>query len=228
MFETITLNRATLLMTLIGAVSIAVPATATPITFNGSGASTNTFQQTQNNPCFIGDNSCNEPAGMTYTINTGPGDYDLTSPLYTATSPFATFSGNLIPTTFLLGIDSNIATGAGPQILVFFKTFDCGTLGTTCVLDTANSYQPTAPGTTLPNNNNGNGRSDATLNGFSLTAGHQYKFEASVSNATDGMEEFFLIQTSSPSVPEPISSALVGTGLIGLFFLGRHRAARKA
>jgi PEP-CTERM motif len=30
------------------------------------------------------------------------------------------------------------------------------------------------------------------------------------------------------NVPEPISSALVGSGLVGLFFLGRRRATRKA
>lgn len=216
-------KRTTLLAAMMGAVGLVIPATATPITFNGSGAASNTFQQTQNNPCVIGDPSCNEPAGMTYTVHTGPGDYDLTSPLYTATSPFSTFSGNLIPTTFRIGIDSNIATGAGAQVLTFFDTFDCGTTGTTCVLDSANS---TTSSNTLPNNNNGNGFSDATLNGFSLTAGHQYKFEAAVSNATDGMEEFFLIPSTSSPVPEPISSGLVGTGLISLLFLHRRRAAR--
>jgi hypothetical protein len=219
-----TLKTAGLTM-LIGALGVAIPARAT-IVLDPSGAASNTFQQTQNNPCVIGDPSCNEPAGMTYTSNSGPGDYDLTSPLYTATSPFTTFSGNLIPTTFHLGVDSNIATGGGLQVLVFFKTFDCGTLGTTCVLDAGNSYQPAAPGTTLPDNNNGNGRSDATLNGFSLTAGHQYQFEASISNATDGMEEFFIIQNGSPSVPEPVTSALVGTGLVALFFVRRRRASR--
>jgi len=215
-----------LLTAVVGTLGIAVPASAT-IVYDPSGANTNTYQQTQNNPCVIGDPSCNEPAGMTYTSHTGPGDYDLTSPLYTATSPFSNFSGNLIPTSFRVGIDSNIATGAGPQILVFFRTLDCGTTGLICNVDANNSWQPTSPFTSLPNNNNGNGFSDATLNGFSLTAGHQYKFEASVSNATDGMEEFFLIPLTSNPVPEPVSSALVGTGLIALFYVGRRRAARQ-
>ena len=211
-----------LLTAVVGTLGVAIPASAS-LVYDPSGAASNTFQQTLNNPCVIGDPSCKEPAGMTYTVNNGPGNYDLTSPLYTATSPFTTYAGNLIPTTFRLGIDSNIATGAGAQIL----TFDCGTLGTTCGIDANNSYQPTAPGTSLPNNNNGNGFSDATLNGFSLIAGHQYKFEAAVTNATDGMEEFFIIPLTSNPVPEPITSGLVGTGLIALFFFGRRRTARQ-
>src|SRR5215471_6839242 len=100
------------------------------ITFNGSGDPSNTFQQTQNNPCVIGDPSCNEPAGMTYTSHTGPGDYDLFSPVYQAVSPFVTYSGNLIPTAFRLGIDSNIATGQGLQTLAFFQTYTCNSTGT--------------------------------------------------------------------------------------------------
>lgn len=223
MYQRISL-KGVLLTVVVGTLGIAIPASAS-IIYDPSGAASNTFQQTQNNPCVIGDPSCNEPAGMTYTSNTGPGDYDLFSPLYTATSPFTTFSGNLIPTAFRIGIDSNIATGAGPQILLFFKTYDCGTLGTTCgAFDANNSYVP-AGGTALPNNNNGNGFSDATLNGFSLIAGHQYKFEAAISNATDGMEEFFLIPLTSSPVPEPVTSGLVGAGLIALFF-ARRRTAR--
>ncbi|HSP69483.1 MAG TPA: PEP-CTERM sorting domain-containing protein [Bryobacteraceae bacterium] len=211
----------TVLATVIGAVAMAIPASAT-ITFDGSSSISNTFQQTQNNPCVIGDPSCNEPAGMTYTSNTGPGDYDLTSPMYTATSPFTTFFGNLIPTTFRIGIDSNIATGAGLQVLDFFRTYDCGTTGSSCSIDSANSFETN---TNLPNNNNGNGYSDATLNGFVLTAGHKYQFRAAVINATDGMEEFFLIPLTSSPIPEPVTSALVGLGLVSLFFLKR-RATR--
>ena len=214
MFKTVT-QKTTLLATLIGALSLAIPARAT-ITFNGSGIDTNTFQQTANNPCVIGDPSCNEPSGMTYTSNTGPGDYTLTSPIYTATSPFSTFSGNLIPTSFIIGIDSNIAKGAGFQNLTFFDTYVCNP---TCTLDAANSYQTA---TDLPNNNNGNGYSDATLSGFALTAGLNYEFKVGVTNATDGMEEFFIIQNNSPSVPEPVTSALVGSGLIAHFFVRRR------
>jgi len=213
--------RATFLTALIAAAFAAIPARAS-ITFDGSG--TTVYQQTQNNPCVIGDPSCNEPAGMTYTSNSGPGDYTFFSPVYTATSPFTTFSGNLIPTSFTIGIDSNIAAGAGLQVLQFFQVYSCTTtnVSSCTTLDSANSYS--GP-TTLPNNNNGNGYSDALLTGFSLTAGTKYAFRASVTNATDGMEEFFLIQTSSRPIPEPVTSGLIGTGLIGLYLLRRVRKA---
>jgi hypothetical protein len=78
-------------------------------------------------------------------------------------------------------------------------------------------------------NSNGNGFSNFILKGFSLTAGHFYAFEAVVQNDNDGFEEFFIIPAGTPPlVPEPVTSALVGTGLVALFFLGRRRASRKA
>lgn len=218
MFKTVT-QKTTLLATLIGALSLAIPARAT-ITFNGSGVDTNTFQQTANNPCVIGDPSCNEPSGMTYTSSSGPqGTYDFQSPIYTAMSPFTTFSGNLIPTTFSIGLDDNFATGGGLEVLEFFKVFSCSSsLVSSCTTLVDSFTGPQA----IPDNHNGNGFSDATLNGFSLTSGTKYLFEAKVSNDTDGMEEFFIIQGNSPSVPEPVTSALVGSGLIALFFVRRR------
>jgi hypothetical protein len=173
------------------------------------------YQQTTNNPCVIGDPSCNEPSGMTYYSSSGPqGTYDFTSPLYTATDPHTTYSGNLIPVSFMIGVDENIAKGAGNEVLQFFYTWDCGTDGLSCTLDSANSYL--GP-TIVPNENNGNGYSDYTLSTLNLTAGNMYKFEASVSNDTDGMEEYFIIPAGTPTpVPEPGSLMLFGTGLLGM------------
>jgi len=44
----------------------------------------------------------------------------------------------------------------------------------------------------------------------------------------DGFEEWARFSSTGQSVPEPISSTLVGTGLIALFFVGRRRIANKA
>jgi len=207
------------LLALVALVLVSLPASAS-IIFNGSGAANNTFQQTFDNPCVIADNSCKEPAGFFDTINTGPGDYDLFSPVYTAPALFTTYSGDLIPLSFRIGIDSNIATGAGLQTLAFFKTYACDSNGLNCVLDTANSLLTP---TLLPNNNNGNGFSDATLSGFSLVAGTKYEFEADVTNQTDGMEQFFILPLLAQPIPEPMTMGAVGTGLVGLFFFRRKR-----
>jgi len=184
-------------------------------------------QQTNNNPCVVGDPSCKEPTGMTYNSQSGQpagqgGTYDLFSPLYLATSPFSSYNGNHIPVSFTIGVDENIAKGAGDEQLVFFKTYDCGTSGNSCTLDTANSYIPGSP-TNIPNANNGNGFSDFGLTGFQLIAGHYYKFEVSVSNDTDGMEEFFIIPTQPVVTPEPSSLVLLGSGLLGFAGLIRRK-----
>jgi hypothetical protein len=217
--------------TLVGAFASAIPANAS-IVFDGSG--TIVFQQTQNSPCVIGNNSCNQPAGFTSFQDPngagGGGTYDFTSPVYQAISPFVapgSYNGNKIPTAFTIGIDENIAAGQGAETLVFFRTLICtDATGTSCSIDAANSYQPGSP-TTIPNINNGNGFSDALLTGFTLNQNSFYKFEASVGNDTDGMEQFFIVpQGTPPTVPEPASLFLLGAGMSALGIL-RFRKGRQ-
>src|SRR5436190_7048349 len=199
MLKTVTF-KTTLLATLIGAFSIAIPARAS-IILDGSGSTV--FQQTQNSPCVIANNSCNQPVGFTSFEDAngagGGGTYDFFSPVYQAISPFVaptSYNGNKIPTSFTIGIDENIAAGKGPETLIFFRTLLCtDATGSSCAIVAANSYQPGSP-TTIPNINNGNGFSDVLLLGFSLTANSFYKFEASVGNDTDGMEQFFVIPST--------------------------------
>lgn len=229
----------------VGLLFVAAAASANNITFQASDTiGVNVFQQTNNNPCVVGDMSCKEPAGMGYEAESGtPGGmngstYDLFSPVYvaaTGVNPF-NFNNNTIPTAFTIGVDENIAKGAGNEVLNFFKVWDCGagssvgpttqvsgqtSLPSNCMLAAAetsgaggNSYTTV---TTIPNENNGNGFSDFILTGFTLTAGHFYVFEASVSNDSDGMEEFFIIPQGSPAVtPEPGTLVLFGSGLLGV------------
>lgn len=233
------------------AVFALIPAMASAtITFQASDTlGVNVFQQTNNNPCVIGDQSCKEPGTMTYnswsgTPNAQGGSYDLFSPVYKAISPFTvpgSFSGQNIPVSFTIGVDENISAGAGAEILLAFNVYDCGTIGPVtqgtffsgggnntgvagCTLVAANSY--TGP-TSIPNEHNGNGFSDFILTGFSLTSGHFYEFEASVSSDTDGMEEFFIIPAGSPAfTPEPGTLMLFGSGLVGIAGLVRRRFAK--
>jgi len=226
-----------------------VPGTANagPIVFNQT--TLVGFQQTDNRPCVIGDSSCNKPAGWNNFLVSGtpglpnnpPSVYDLFSPTYLVipgTGINNVAGEDQIPAQFDILIDQNIAGGFGNENLIFFKTFDCGTSTTIanggnvtkgdtlpiCALDAANSF--TGP-QSIPNNNNGNGFSDAGLSGFSLIVGHHYFFEVSITNDSDGMEEYFILPTTEenfPRVPEPGSMILLGSGLIGIASRLRKRA----
>lgn len=248
MFQKLTFKAA--LFGALAASIVLLPATAiaTPITFVYSQTlGVDIFQQTVNNPCVIGDPSCKEPAGMFYDKNSGApgsGSYDLFSTVYVA-SASNNFGLNQIPLSFFIGVDDNFSNVH--ETLIAFNTYDCGLVGpvssgdssgqttkpagcTSGTIDQANSWNSSTPGYSAKDmslSTNGNGFSNFLLEGFSLTAGHYYAFEASVNPDNDGFEEFFIIPAGSPpAVPEPVTSALVGSGLIALFFVRRRWAAR--
>lgn len=191
------------------------------------------YQQTTNNPCVIGDRSCNQPAGMSYTVYSGTplhqGDtYDAYSPTYTYADLVGFLSGK---TSFQVGIDENYATGAGAEILAEFTVWVCQT---TCTSFAADAFNPpsgshdsnlTAGGySVLDTTNttytlathNGNGFSDALSSTIDITGltTAKFVFEGSIQNDSDGMEQFFLIPTAA--VPEPASILMLGASVAGL------------
>ncbi len=188
-----------------------------PVPFNSAGIATTTG-------AFIDDN----------------GPYLAGSAVGFATGAGQTVGSDTIPSSFRIGLDENFSNNT--EHLIAFRTFvstdfvQTLTGGTgTWTLDAANSFQPASP-VNLVGLNNGNGFSDAILQGFNLTPGNFYFFEAvyglqfsgtgprPAGADTDGMEEFFLIPlTSVAVVPEPGVLLLLGSSLFGLGIVVRRR-----
>ena len=91
--------------------------------------------QTANNPCIIGDPSCDtntkQSFPLVYTSNSGPcsgGNCDFTSPVYVA-SIGGLGLPNIIPTSLDVGVDVNFAAGHPQEVLDHFFVWQCNNGG---------------------------------------------------------------------------------------------------
>jgi len=197
--------------------SLPLDAEAVPIALNLDTTQAAVFQQTQNNPCVIGNPSCNNPAGFGFTLlpvsPTSP--QVTTSPTYTV-DQIRTLLGGI--STFFIGIDISQAPGQGPYSLNSFTVNVGG----------SDAFQYTGP-TDLTSS--GNGFSDALLKtvdlgGFAGSA--NVIFTVNFSNDNGAREQFFVVSSQEPpaAVPEPATLLLLGSTMAGLGFLKRRRAGR--
>jgi hypothetical protein len=205
------------------------------VTFLSAGAQADTLTytptpvgvgQTSNNPCIIGDPSCDTNTKQTfplvYTSASGPckgGNCDFNSPVYVA-SDSGLGLPNIIPTSFDVGADENLGTGQGPEVLQHFYVWLCNSSGKNCTTLIADLGSPSV----LVDEHNGTGFTDGIISQINLTSGNKYKFEAVWTNDTDGMEQFWIIPGTPVGTPEPNTLSLLGIGVLSVAALSLRKA----
>lgn len=211
---------------------------ASPITLTVDNSATTThFQQTQDDPCIFGGSDCAPAPGFPTETNINVGGSVSTIDLGTVSggasnglpvlfnatvAQITGLAGGTFGKVFKIGVDINEAgnTNSLPINILQLEVWDGAT---------ELAFLPT--NTSLTTFSNGTGFSDALLSSVNLTGlapTDTIQFRLRYNGASDGTDSFFLISTSAPppTVPEPVTSALVGSGLIALFFVRRRWAAR--
>jgi hypothetical protein len=180
---------------------------AAAITLDTSG--TPSIQQQNTTPCIFGGNDCSNPLGFGFTnVNGFDNDGTVTlleglSPIYTV-SQINTILGSSL---FSVGIDTN-QSGGGAEPRQLLHSFEMLVNG----VATQSYFGPSY----ININANGNGWSDAMLNGFTLAGlagATTIQFRTHYSNATNGVDSMFL----ATAIPEPETYAMMmaGLGLMG-------------
>ena len=151
------------------------------------------YKQTENRPCVIGESSCGTADwGLDYGIipNTpNNGSYAVYSDRdndVAGDQPYTVGDLRLLGKGEFLNIGIDVNTNGNPnESLVYFSV----------AIDGVVQFYYNGP-IEMQTPNNGTGYSDVMLKGINLTGyanGSTVQFFASVSNVTDGKEQFFLI-----------------------------------